>query len=111
LSWIWEEIDQDWLLGARFAVPSHVVVEAFKQAEQMLGRDWIDRWRVFGTPSSQYAGLRLHLALHQWANYSVSCMDCPKPKRSSAASAKATTMRRLNSLSLSLGGGPKRCSH
>lgn len=41
MTWTYDEIEQDWLLGGVIAVPPDVVVSAFDRCEQLLGRDWI----------------------------------------------------------------------
>jgi hypothetical protein len=45
-AWTWEEISTDWLLGNQLALPPEEIVAAFSQAEQVLGRDWIEASRI-----------------------------------------------------------------
>jgi len=48
MSWTYEEIDRDWLAGARIAVDPRDTVAAFNRCERVLGRDWIDHAHLGG---------------------------------------------------------------
>jgi hypothetical protein len=41
--WTYEDIERDWLAGARIAMSAADVVAAFETCERLLGREWIDR--------------------------------------------------------------------
>jgi hypothetical protein len=45
-TWTWDEINNDWLLGSRLALPPDDVVAAFNRVEQILGGDWIEASRI-----------------------------------------------------------------
>ena len=41
MSFTWDEIEVDWLMGSTLAATHDDVVESFNRVEQMLGRDWV----------------------------------------------------------------------
>jgi hypothetical protein len=41
-NWTWEEINTDWLLGNRLALPPEEIVAAFNKSEEVLGHEWIE---------------------------------------------------------------------
>ena len=45
-SWSWDEINAEWLLGNKLALPPEAIVEAFNRAEKALGREWIEAARM-----------------------------------------------------------------
>jgi hypothetical protein len=51
MSWTWEEIEADWLVGSPLAARPETVVEAFNRVERTFSRDWIEALRssVVGT--------------------------------------------------------------
>jgi hypothetical protein len=46
--WTWNEIEREWLQGARIAVGPGETVAAFERVEEVFGRGWIDARRVSG---------------------------------------------------------------
>jgi hypothetical protein len=41
-NWTWEEINTDWLVGSRLALPPEEIVAAFNKSEEVLGHEWIE---------------------------------------------------------------------
>ncbi len=46
MTWLWKEIEEDWLLGSTLALPTEVIVEAFERVESHFGRPWIEASRM-----------------------------------------------------------------
>ena len=40
MTWLWKEIEEDWLTGSALAQPPEVIVEAFERVEAL--RMWCD---------------------------------------------------------------------
>jgi hypothetical protein len=53
-TWTYDEIDREWLAGAKIAAPPNEVIASFERCQRMLGRDWMEStrssgaWRVTG---------------------------------------------------------------
>jgi hypothetical protein len=47
MTWLWKEIEEDWLLGSALAQPPEVIVEAFERVEAHFGRPWIEASRMY----------------------------------------------------------------
>jgi hypothetical protein len=63
LPWTWDEINGDWLLGNRLALPPDAIVEAFNRAEKVLGREWIEAARMQSGTQTGGRGQRSTLLL------------------------------------------------
>jgi hypothetical protein len=46
MTWTWQEIERDWLLGNRVGIAPDLVVSAFERVEAALGRRWIEGLRI-----------------------------------------------------------------
>jgi hypothetical protein len=46
MAWTWAEIENDWLVGNRIALPPQTVVDAFDRVERTFGREWIESSRL-----------------------------------------------------------------
>ncbi len=46
MTWLWKEIEEDWLAGSALAQPPEVIVEAFERVEAHFGRPWIEASRM-----------------------------------------------------------------
>ncbi len=47
MTWLWKEIEEDWLTGSALTLPPEVIVEAFERAETHFGRPWIEASRMY----------------------------------------------------------------
>src|SRR5438067_974535 len=47
MTWLWKEIEEDWLAGGALAQPSEVIVEAFDRVEAHFGRPWMEASRMY----------------------------------------------------------------
>lgn len=61
MPWSLDQIERDWLRGARIAYPPEAVVKAFDVVERWLGRAWIEGSRAHPWGSSWGAAPTLHI--------------------------------------------------
>ena len=63
MTWLWKEIEEDWLAGSALAQPPEVIVEAFERVEAHFGRPWIEASRMHegGIGPARGSGPTLHI--------------------------------------------------
>ncbi len=63
MTWLWKEIEADWLAGSALAQPPEVIVEAFDRVEAHFGRPWIEASRMHegGIGPARGASPTLHI--------------------------------------------------
>jgi hypothetical protein len=63
MPWTWAEIENDWLIGSRLALPPQAVVDAFNRVERVFGRDWIETSRLNQGSPVQGTSPTLHVII------------------------------------------------